>query len=161
MSNVILSKARLVRIIKRIAYQIIESNMDEEIVLVGIEPGGRQFAYLLTKQLHIISEKELVSCTLSINKVEPLSQEITLDGPFEDLAGKTVILCDDVLNSGKTLAYSLSRILTVDVQKVETAVLVKRTHSRFPIDVNYKGYELSTTIHEHVVVDLNKGAFLR
>ena len=74
--------------------------------------------------------------------------------------GKTVILCDDVLNSGRTLAYSLTKLLTLKVKKVETAVLVLRTHGRFPIYANYKGYELSTTIKEHVEVRPGDGVYL-
>ena len=160
MTDKILDKEKVDQIIKRIAYQIFENNMDGEIVLVGVDKGGRLFADILSEHLLEISGKTANCYTLMIDKDNPLSQEITMDGSIEDLKNKSVILCDDVLNSGKTLAYSLSKILTVGVKKVETAVLVMRSHSRFPIYANYKGYELSTTINEHVQVKLDEGVFL-
>ena len=134
--------------------------MDNEIVLVGVDSGGRKFADLIGHHLSQIAKLKPLSFTLTIDKVNPLSKDIDIDGSLDQLEGKSVVLCDDVLNSGKTLAYSLSKILSVKVKKVETAVLVMRSHSLFPIYANYKGYELSTTINEHVKVDLSKGVFL-
>lgn len=160
MSDKILSKEKVSQIIKRIAYQIHENNMDEEIVLVGVDSGGRKFAELIGAALKEVTRKRPPCFTLSIDKANPLKEDITMDGSFEELENKSIVLCDDVLNSGKTLAYSLSKILTVKVKKVETAVLVMRSHSRFPVYANYKGYELSTTINEHVEVKLDKGVFL-
>jgi pyrimidine operon attenuation protein/uracil phosphoribosyltransferase len=160
MSDKILSKAKVDQIIRRIAYQIHENNMNEEVVLVGVDKAGRKFADRLSEEIKSIAKKKPKCFTLSINKEDPLSKDITFDGTSEALEGKSVILCDDVLNSGHTLAHSLSKILTVNVKKVKTAVLVLRSHGRFPIYANFKGYELSTTINEHVKVDLNKGVFL-
>jgi len=95
-----------------------------------------------------------------LDKENPLDSEILIDGNESDLDQKRIILCDDVLNSGKTLAFSLSKLLSLNVKKVETAVLVLRTHGRFPIYANYKGYELSTTIKEHVEVRIGEGVYL-
>ncbi len=160
MSDKILSKEKIDQIIRRIAYQIYENNMDEEIVLVGIDGGGKKFATLLAESLKKISRKTSKCFTISINKENPLDKDIKFNGSDDDLVDKSVVLCDDVLNSGKTLAYSLSTLLSVKVKKLTTAVLVLRSHGRFPIYANYKGYELSTTINEHVRVDLNRGVFL-
>ena len=135
--------------------------MDEEVVLVGVDKGGRKFADLVAASLSSIAKKKSVCYTLSIDKENPLSKEIKLSGSFDDLSNKVVILCDDVLNSGKTLAYSLTSILSVKVKKLETAVLVLRSHSQFPIYATYKGYELSTTLNEHVEVNLSKGVYLK
>lgn len=160
MSDKILSKKKVDQIIRRIAYQIYENNMKEDIVLVGIDSGGKKFANLLGDTLKDISKKSPKCYTIKINKENPLDNEIVFDGSLDDLEDKSVILCDDVLNSGKTLAYSLGKLLNVNIKKLTTAVLVLRSHGRFPIYANYKGYELSTTINEHVKVDLNKGVFL-
>ena len=160
MSDKILSKEKIDQIIRRVAYQIYENNMDEKIVLVGIDGGGKKFASLLADSLKEISKKAPKCFTISINKENPLEEDIKFDGSLDELFDKSVILCDDVLNSGKTLAYSLSKLLAVKMKKVTTAVLVLRSHGRFPIYANYKGYELSTTINEHVRVDLNRGVFL-
>ena len=161
MSDPILSGQQIAQITKRIAYQIHENNMEEDIVLVGVDDGGRKFAESLREVLLSVSDQKVVCSTIEIDKENPLSQEIELvDGSFEELEDKIIILCDDVLNSGRTLAYSMSKVLSVNVKKLEIAILVLRNHSRFPVYAKYRGYELSTTINEHVSVDLEKGVFL-
>ncbi|MEP1094446.1 MAG: phosphoribosyltransferase family protein [Cyclobacteriaceae bacterium] len=160
MSDKILTKEKIDQIIRRIAYQIHENNMGEEVVLVGIDSGGKKFASLLGDSLREISKKKPKCFAIKIDKENPLDKEIKFDGSLNDLVDKSVILCDDVLNSGKTLAYSLGKLLTVKLKKVTTAVLILRSHGEFPIYANYKGYELSTTLNEHVRVDLNRGVFL-
>lgn len=158
--NQILSQAKVDQIIRRIAYQIYENNMKDEVVLVGVDTGGRDLADQINKTLGEIAGKKSICHTISLDKEKPQSKDILIDGDVSDLKAKTVILCDDVLNSGRTLAYSLSKLLALEVKKVETAVLVLRTHGRFPIYANYKGYELSTTIKEHVEVRMNDGVYL-
>lgn len=159
-NNQILTQSKVDQIIRRIAYQIYENNMNEDIVLVGVDTGGRQLADQINSTLADIAGKKSICHTISLNKEHPLSKDIQIDGDASDLKKKTVILCDDVLNSGRTLAYSLTKLLTLEVKRVETAVLVLRTHGRFPIYANYKGYELSTTIKEHVEVKLGDGVYL-
>ncbi|NQZ76331.1 MAG: phosphoribosyltransferase [Ekhidna sp.] len=159
-NNQILSQAKVDQIIKRIAYQIYENNMDEKVILVGVDEGGRKLADQINETLTTISGKGAKCLTISLDKQHPLSKDIELDGDTTDLRNGLVILCDDVLNSGKTLAYSLAKLLNLEVKKVETAVLVLRTHGRFPIYANYKGYELSTTIKEHVEVRAGDGVYL-
>jgi len=158
--NLILSKSKIDQIIRRISYQIYENNMNDDVVLVGVDVGGRLLAEKIDKSLKEISGKKSICHTISLNKDNPHNNEILIDGDASDLRNKSVILCDDVLNSGRTLAFSLAKLLTLNVKKVETAVLVLRTHGRFPIYANYKGYELSTTIKEHVEVKLEEGVFL-
>jgi len=159
-SNQILSSSKVDQIVQRMAYQIYENNMGEEIALVGVDQGGRNLAENIDKTLTQISGKKSSCYTIHLDKENPLSKEISLDGSIVDLENKSIILCDDVLNTGKTLAYSLSKLLSLNVKKVETAVLVLRTHGRFPIYANYKGYELSTTLNEHIQVIPGDGVFL-
>lgn len=158
--NQILSQAKVDQIIKRIAYQIYENNMNDEVVLVGVDDGGRKLADQINSILTKISGRKSICHTISLDKEHPSSDKVFLDGDTSDVKRKTIILCDDVLNSGRTLAYSLSELLSLEVKKVETAVLVLRTHGRFPIYANYKGYELSTTIKERVEVRPGNGVFL-
>ena len=158
--NLILSQAKVDRIIRRIAYQIHENNMDEDVVLVGVDEGGRKFANQINETLRELVGKKFICHTISLDEESLLNKKTLIDSIRSDLEGSTVILCDDVLNSGRTLTYSLIKLLTVKIKKVETAVLVLRTHGRFPIYANYKGYELSTTIKEHVEVRLGEGVFL-
>ena len=158
--NQILSQPKVDQIIRRIAYQIYENNMKEEVVLVGVDSGGRKLAEQINETLGEIAGKKSICHTISLDKEKPLNKDILIDRDVSDLKNKTVILCDDVLNSGRTLAYSLAKLLTLEVKKVETAVLVLRAHGRFPIYANYKGYELSTTIKEHVEVRPEGGVYL-
>ena len=159
-NNQILTSSKVDQIIQRMAYQIYENNMGEKIALIGVDHGGRQLAESIDSTLTEISGKKSSCYTILLDKENPLSKEISLDAYVSELEGKSVILCDDVLNTGRTLAYSLSKLLSLKVKKVETAVLVLRTHGQFPIYANYKGYELSTTINEHVQVIPGEGVFL-
>lgn len=158
--NQILSQPKVDQIIRRIAYQIYENNMNEEVVLVGVDSGGRKLADQINETLAEVSGNRSTCHTISLDKENPLNKDILIDGNVSGLKEKSVILCDDVLNSGRTLAYSLTKLLTLEVKKVETAVLVLRTHGKFPIYANYKGYELSTTIKEHVEVRAGDGVYL-
>lgn len=154
--NLILTEVQVRQIIRRIAFEIYENNFDEgQIVLVGVYDKGYLIAEMIRKELDLIVEgmkTQLVR--LNINKSNPVASEVTLDISHEELVNQAVILVDDVLNTGKTVAHSLKALLEVEIRKVETAVLVNRSHKAFPISANYKGYELSTTIDEHVDVRL-------
>ena len=162
--NLILSEVQVNQIIRRIAFEIYENNFDEKnIVVVGIYDKGYLLAERIVRELSAIAEGVKISMIkLEINKEKPLSSEVTLDVPSKNLKGKVIILVDDVLNTGKTMAHSMSALLEVEVKKLQIAVLVNRSHKQFPLSANYKGYELSTTIDEHVDVKLEDpvGVFL-
>lgn len=162
--NLILSEVQVNQIIRRIAFEIYENNFDEKnIVVVGIYDKGYLLAERIVRELLAIAEGVKISLIkLEINKEKPLASEVTLDVPSKNLKGKVIILVDDVLNTGKTMAHSMSALLEVEVKKLQIAVLVNRSHKQFPLSANYKGYELSTTIDEHVDVKLEDpvGVFL-
>lgn len=162
--NLILTGQQVQQIIRRIAFEIYENNFEErELVIIGIHDKGYQVASMLSEQLsEIASEIKVGLVKLDINKDNPVASEVSLDVDSEELRGKSIVLVDDVLNSGKTMAYSFKAILDVEVKKLQTAVLVNRSHKRFPVLANYMGYELSTTIDEHVevVLEADKGVFL-
>lgn len=159
-NNLILPQSKVDQIIQRIAYQIHENNMEEDVMLVGVDIGGRRLADQINESLSEISGSRSKALTINLDKGDPLLDKIEIDGQFSDLENKTVVLCDDVLNTGRTLSFCMARLLDYKVNKVETAVLVLRSHARFPIYATYKGYELSTTIKEHVEVRPGEGVFL-
>ncbi|CAN5415668.1 phosphoribosyltransferase domain-containing protein [soil metagenome] len=155
--NLVLQDAQVRQKIRRMAYEIYENNFSEKvIVLAGVDGQGYALAQLLTKEIASISALEVITVKVSLDKESPQKNEVTLDVPLENLKKKSVILIDDVLNSGKTLAYGMKPFLSVEVKKIEVAVLVNRSHPRFPVQPNYTGYELSTTLTEHVEVVLGK-----
>lgn len=155
--NLILDTAQVKQKIKRMAFEIYEHNFKEKsIVIAGIEGQGYVLAKLLAKEVEAIAPFETILVKVSLDKSAPQQGEVSLDCDVKEVKKKCVILVDDVLNTGRTLAYGLKPFLDTEVKKIETAVLVNRSHTLFPIYPQYTGYELSTTIKEHVEVQLGK-----
>jgi pyrimidine operon attenuation protein / uracil phosphoribosyltransferase len=140
---------------RRIAYQIVEDNYEEtELTVIGIKPNGFIYAELLKKEIESIDGIKVKLVELSINKSTPLAAEITLQPSKINLDGKTVIIVDDVANTGKTLYYALKPVMEFNPKKVQAAVLVDRQHKLFPVTPDFVGLSLSTTLKELITVDL-------
>lgn len=162
--NRILDQKKIAQKTRRIAYEIYEQNFGEtEIILVGIESMGSQFAQMIARQLTEISPLSVKLVKMQLDKFAPLQSEVKLDVSAEDLKDKNIIIVDDVLNTGRTLAYGLKPFLNISIKKLQVAVLVDRNHKSFPISADYVGYSLSTTINQHIEVLLdseNVGVYL-
>jgi pyrimidine operon attenuation protein / uracil phosphoribosyltransferase len=155
--NLILDAAQVKQKIRRMAFEIYENNFKEKnIVIAGIDGQGYVLAKLLAKEVEAVAEIEVTLVKLSLDKLAPQQGEVTLDCDIKIVKKKCIIIVDDVLNTGRTLVYGLKPFLDTEVKKIETAVLVNRSHTLFPIYPQYTGYELSTTIKDHVVVVLGK-----
>ncbi|WP_457616915.1 phosphoribosyltransferase domain-containing protein [Lutibacter sp.] len=152
-NSIILTNEQIVNKTRRIAYQIYETNCNEtEIVLAGITGNGYTFAKYLSKYLSEIAPALTISlCEVLIDKKNPLAK-ITTSLASEDYKNKSVVLVDDVLNSGTTLIYGIKHFLEVPLKQFKTAVLVNRNHKKFPVKADFKGISLSTSMHEHVTV---------
>lgn len=151
-SNIILTHEQIQHKIKRIAYQIYETNVNEkEIVIAGIAENGFIFAKRLKAILEDISDIKILLCEVSMNKKSPQNTVTTSIGPSE-YKGKSLVLADDVLNSGTALIYGVKHFLDVPLARFKTAVLVNRNHKKYPIKADFKGISLSTSLHENVVV---------
>lgn len=161
----VLEPQEILQKIRRIAYEIWENNFGEEaLVLAGIDGQGYLFARMLQEQLQEISGIKVQLAKVSLDKLAPSQSDIELDCPLETLTGKSIILADDVLNTGRTLAYCLKPFLQNKIRKLEIAVLVNRSHTSFPVQARYTGYELATTLSEHIRVALEgdaKGVYLQ
>ena len=139
--------------IVRIAHEILEQNYNEEcIVIAGIFDRGYLFAQLLEKELNSICAIPTELIKITLDKTAPLQTEITLDKSLDLVEDRTVIITDDVLNTGKTVAYSLKPFLNRRIKKLQTAFIVDRGYKSFPISADFVGYSLSTTLQEHVEV---------
>ena len=150
--NTILNHQEIEHKIRRIAYQIYETFVDEpEIVLAGIASNGFVFAKKLAVELERISTIKISLCEVFINKQNP-NIPITTSLEKETYENKGVVLVDDVLNSGTTLIYGVKHFLEVPLKKLKTAVLVDRNHKKYPVKADFKGLSLSTSLLEHVQV---------
>jgi pyrimidine operon attenuation protein/uracil phosphoribosyltransferase len=158
-TNIILNKKETLQKIKRIAYEIYERNYQEqEIAIAGIYDKGYFFAELLEKELKQLCNLKITLVKITLDKSAKSQCEVTLDTDIRSLKDKVVIVTDDVLNTGRTLVYSLQPFLTIPLKKLQTAVIVNRSHNNFPVSPDYIGYSLATTLKEHidVVFDENK-----
>jgi pyrimidine operon attenuation protein/uracil phosphoribosyltransferase len=150
--NYILSKEVTHKKIRRIAYEILENNIDEqEIILAGIMDNGAVLAKVIQKNLEEISSLKIELITLRLDKKNP--KEVLVD-PAIDFNDKVIIIIDDVSNSGKTLSYALKPFLEFHPKKIRTLVLVERSHTSFPVRPDYVGLSVATTIQEHIFVEV-------
>jgi pyrimidine operon attenuation protein / uracil phosphoribosyltransferase len=150
--NIILNNQEIKHKITRIAYQIYETFVDEEeIVIGGIASNGFVFAKKIATELENISTIKVVLCEVFINK-QNVNAPITTSLSVEQYQNKGLILVDDVLNSGTTLIYGVKHFLEVPLKKLKTAVLVDRNHKKYPVKADFKGISLSTSLQEHVQV---------
>lgn len=152
MQNIILTNEEIQHKIKRISYQIYETFVEEnEIVVAGISNSGYVFAKKIVDELEKISDLKVQLCEVKINKQNP-QELITTSLKKEEYQNKGLILVDDVLNSGTTLIYGIKHFLDVPLKKFKTAVLVDRNHKKYPVKADFKGISLSTSLHEHIQV---------
>ncbi len=166
LSRLILDADQIAKKIRRIAFEIYERNYQEkQLIVAGIVGQGYHLAQRICKELEAIShfkgiDRSLLLIQVSLKKFEANQSNVSLDCDSQVLENASIILVDDVLNTGKTVAFSLQPFLTAKIKKLETAVLVNRSHKLFPIAADYTGYELATTIQEHieVVLEENKQA---
>ncbi len=149
----ILTNSQINHIIKRIAYQIVEVNNGEnKIILAGITGNGFLFAKKIKTSLNNISSVDISLCEVKIDKQNPLSQ-ITTSIDSKEYENKSLVLVDDVLNSGTTLIYAIKHFLEVPLKQFKTAVLVNRNHKKYPVKADFKGISLSTTLDSNITVE--------
>lgn len=153
MEQLILSHEQIQFKIKRIAYQIYEANVDEkQIIIAGIDGGGIKFAKKIISLLRKITDAEITLCKVIMDKNNPLKSGVSTSIPEDEFKHKSIVLVDDVLNSGTTLIYGVHHFLKTPLKQLKTAVLVNRNHKKYPVKADYKGISLSTSLQEHVNV---------
>lgn len=151
----ILNSRQIEQKISRMVYQVYENNFEEkDIIIAGINKRGQLLANIISDQLKKISKISVRIAALKLDKSQPHKNDIVLDIPVEEMQNKTILLVDDVLNTGKTLFYSIRPLLKIPLKKLQVLVLVHRSHNNFPVMPDYFGISLSTTIQEHISVDL-------
>ena len=154
MKKQILTEEVALKKLKRIALEVAERNFNEkELLLIGIKENGIVIAQIISKLMKAVFTGSITVVALSMNKKKPTS--ITIEKDI-DVDGKTILLIDDVANSGRTMLYALKPLLEKHPKKIQTLALVERTHKTFPVDVNYVGLSISTTLNEHITIEVGK-----
>jgi Pyrimidine operon attenuation protein/uracil phosphoribosyltransferase len=158
----VLDKVAAEKKMRRMAYQVLENNTgEEELILAGIRESGSVVARNIQKMLTEISTMKTSIISISLDKKNP--KEITLSEQM-DFTNKVVIVIDDVANSGRTLLYALKPFLNYLPKKIQSLVLVERSHNTFPVHPDYVGLSISTTMQEHIYVEVDgdkvTGAYL-
>jgi pyrimidine operon attenuation protein/uracil phosphoribosyltransferase len=153
--KIILGNSESLQKLKRMAFQISEDNYNEdEIYLIGIDKRGYLLAQHLTRVLSELGYIKVHINKLVINKKNPEKDLAKLDIDLDELNGKSIIIIDDVANTGKILTYALKPFLNIRPKQLRTLALVDRKHKSFPVGVDYVGLSLATTMKEHIEVDL-------
>jgi pyrimidine operon attenuation protein/uracil phosphoribosyltransferase len=150
--NYILSADAAKKKMRRMAYEILENNTEaDHLLFAGIADNGLVVARAIAAIVHEISGKSTDVIALSLDKKHP--SVVTTDRPV-DFNDQVVIIVDDVTNSGKTLTYALKPILEAYPRKIQTLVMVERSHKKYPVHPDYVGVSLSTFLHEHIFVEV-------
>lgn len=150
----------------RMAFQALELTYgNDDLVILGIEPGGGfDLAKIIAAKIsQYDAGKKIEFSSIYINKPEPLKADAFLKDKL-DLNNKTILLIDDVANSGRTLFYALKPLTQFYPKKIIIAILVDRTHKTFPIKADIVGFPVATTLNEHIIVQIDnnvaEGAYL-
>lgn len=151
------------RAIVRIAHEIIEKNETvDDICIVGIETRGVPIANRLQDAIYRIENKKVAVRTLDIS---PFRDDLILDekkmiktANFDfPIEGKSIILTDDVIYTGRTVRAALDAILSNGrAAKIQLAVLVDRGHRELPIRADYVGKNVPTSRNEIIKVKLSE-----
>lgn len=156
MKKIVLDSIDINNKIKRISFEILEKNFNEnEIFLVGILPNGKYLSNKISEFLSEFSKIKLNNHFIEIDKMSKSINKITPSLNLEMVNNKVIVIIDDVMNSGGTLMYSINEMLKFKPKKIQIAVLIERYYKNFPLNPDYKGLELSTSETEHVEVNLD------
>lgn len=161
-SNLILSSNDIRRRLRRMAIEVAEHNTGEtSLIVAGVNGNGMVVARKLIGELEALLSLQITLVEIVLDKGAPLDVSVK---PDADFTGKNVLIVDDVANSGRTLLYAVKPFLQFQPKKIQTLVLVERSHKVFPVTSDFVGLSLSTTLQEHITVQTEgeeiKGAWL-
>ena len=149
MKTEVLDQDQILRICNRFAFQILENSIDSTVIhIIGIKEKGFDIAKIVERELKSITKKNISLSSIKIDKKNPKDSVLSDSNLKKNI--DTIFLIDDVLNTGKTLIYSLSFLLKFNFKSIKTLVLIDRNHKQFPIKVDYKGISLSTNINDNI-----------
>ena len=152
--NIILDCFDVENKIKRISLEVIEDNIDQEkLIFFGVSKNGKIIAKKIINFINQNSkiESELVGVEINSNS----NRGLAFDKEFK-ADSLSLVIVSDVSQSATTLQLIISNLMLENPFKIKTAVMVNRDHSLFPVKINFSGLNLSTSVNEHVDVEVNK-----
>lgn len=153
--NCILTAGVAKRKIRRMAFEIAECNADaRSIIIAGITGNGVVVAKNIYDELEQILKTTIDLISININKRQVL--EVSID-PEIQFTNKVIIVVDDVANTGRTMLYALKPFLEYQPAKIQTLVLVERSHKLFPVHTDFVGLSVATTLQDHISVETENG----
>lgn len=156
MKNYILTREKIDKILRRLAFEIAERNAGEkQILLAGIKENGLVIAQKLKQLLTGVFNGQTEVMDIHVDD-KRYPRKITLSS-IRNFDDAVVIVVDDVANSGKTMLYALKPFLQDQPRKIQTLALADRTHKTFPVHTDYVGFAIATTLQEHIFVEVENG----
>lgn len=145
---------KMIRTIRRISHEIIERNARlEEIVLLGVKNNGVPLAEMIADNVKTFEGVDVPMYALDITGYRDDKKVEDFEKLDVDLTGKTVIIVDDVLFTGRTVRASMDAIIDLGrPMKIQLAVLVDRGHRELPIRADYVGKSVPTSSSEAIKV---------
>lgn len=162
--TVILDKQAMNRALTRIAHEILEKNQGgEKLILVGVKTRGVPLAKRLQEKIKSIENIEVPIGELDITLYRDDLQKIEEDADpqlhatniAEDVSGKTIVLIDDVLYTGRTVRAAMDAVMDLGrPDQIQLGILVDRGHRELPIRADYVGKNIPTSTKEIIVVNV-------
>lgn len=160
----IIDEQGMVRTITRLAHEILEKNKGaENIAILGMRTRGEFIAKRIQNKIEEIDNSEVPLGILDVTlyrddfRMRLKQPEVSVTDITFDLTEKDIILCDDVLYTGRTVRAALDAVMDLGRPKtVQLCVLVDRGHRELPIKPDYVGKNIPTSINEEVKVKLKE-----
>jgi len=162
MEKILIDNETMKRTLRRLSYEIIEKNNNlKDVVLLGIRKKGVPISNIIANNIERIEGIKVANYELDITPYRDdiktdILRSINKEYVKADLTGKTVILVDDVLYTGRTVRAAMDACMDLGrPEKIELAVLVDRGHRQLPIKANYIGKNIPTSNDERVQVKVS------
>ena len=155
--SIVLNQRQIRQKIERIAFEILENTFEQDVIFIaGIAGNGMALAERIATHLKTITDQKIELFAINVQKDNPLGSPVTLTIDDHTLTGRTVVVIDDVINSGRTMIHAVRRLLENKINALKVATLVNRTHRRFPVQADFVGLNISTTLKDNIVVEFGK-----
>ena len=161
LEKTILTSEDIRRSLLRIAHEILET-VGENLILIGIKTRGVPLAHRIAENIRELSGKEISVKSLDISayRDDASTRRTTEAGQLNQrmaVEGRTVVLVDDVLYTGRSIRAAMDAIMDQGLpNKIQIAVLIDRGHRELPIKADYVGKNLPTSLSEKVKVQLSE-----